>query len=160
MRGDAREAEHDVGEAMHCPHCLVVMPPASGFCTACGRIPSYERITLWRTLRVIYGLVLAIGTIGWLLMPAVMAWVPVWLVAIVFICFIIGVLHCLVVEAVADVRKLREKAARSRLRLMDPAAGRRLAQPPDGGDDGRCEQESGDQAWARTLTTQNMMPAR
>ena len=75
MRGDAREAEHGAGEAMHCPHCLVVMPPASGFCTACGRIPSCDWITLTRTLRVFYGLVLAIGTIGSLLIPAVMAWV-------------------------------------------------------------------------------------
>ncbi len=36
MRGDAREAEHDGGEVMHCPHCLAVMPPAAHFCTACG----------------------------------------------------------------------------------------------------------------------------
>lgn len=119
MRGDAREAEHDHSEAMHCPHCLALMPPASHFCTACGRMPTGGGMTLARTLRAVYGLVLVIGTIGTLAFLLPGGWraaLPPWLLGLVVICFIIDVLAAFIVETVRGVRGVA-KALRKQGRL-------------------------------------------
>ncbi len=95
MRGDAREAEHDPGEVMHCPHCLAVMPPAAHFCTLCG---------MPLTAHAMIGPMEQVWAFGWFInrllsgRPSLLAVIGTWAIGLPGVLAVVGMVLAIVIS--------------------------------------------------------------